>query len=114
MQQRVITLWHLSITHHYMFEKANDATLKSLDKNAANKASQTITGIMHPVLAMLDETNGWTLGRTPRTGAGELRVLMRLEWAIQSSWTNGVCLKLTRPICGTLCASSFLRLSPQG
>ncbi len=25
---------------------------------------------MHPVLAMLDGANGWTLGRTPRTGAG--------------------------------------------
>ena len=25
--------------------------------------------------------------------------LTRLEWAIQSSWTNGVRLRLTRPIC---------------
>jgi hypothetical protein len=25
---------------------------------------------------------------------------MRLGWAIQSSWTNGVRWKLTRPICG--------------
>jgi hypothetical protein len=33
--------------------------------------------------------------------AGDCPALTRLGWAIQSSWTNGVRLTLTRPICGT-------------
>ncbi len=39
---------------------------------------------------------------------------MRLGWAIQSSWTNGVRMKLTRPICGTLRGQAFfwLRVFP--
>jgi len=36
-----------------------------------------------------------------RLDAGGCPAVMRLGWAIQSSWTNGVRLKLTRPICGT-------------